>query len=201
MHCRFQWTAVFAFLGDLDWTNWLIPSVCVVKGGMAELLIVRALVPLAILVAVPFAGAMVFALRQRDAMAANAHRAKANRTLRSKLVVGLLRWLPVSLVLAFCFTPSVSASIFKAWHCLSYAYNEDEEYSFLAQELSVRCDGSSEYNNVLVIAWALILLWPVGMVVMYAAVLLPCRLMLLDNVPASPLLYATAFLHRDYKAS
>lgn len=120
--------------------------------------------------------------------------------MRSNLVVGLLRWLPVSLVLAFCFTPSVSASIFKAWHCLSFAYDEDEEHSFLAQQLSVRCDGSPEYNNVLVIAWMGILLWPVGMVAMYAAVLLPCRFMLLDNQPASPLLHATAFLHRDYKA-
>eukprot|EP00966_Prymnesium_polylepis_P185202 4292401-Prymnesium_polylepis.2 len=93
----------------------------------------------------------------------------------------------------------VSASIFRAWHCLSYAYDDVEERSFLAQDLAVRCDDSAEHNAILRIAWPMVLVWPIGMVAMYAGLLIPCRFMLLDQMQSSPLLRATMFLHRDYK--
>ena len=88
---------------------------------------------------------------------------------------GALDWLPASLVLAFCFTPSVSAAVFRAWHCVSYAYDEMEDYSFLAQDLSVRCDGSDEHNSILAIAWVLVIIWPIGMLVLYGEPHDSCR--------------------------
>ena len=42
--------------------------------------------------------------------------------------------------------------------------------------------------------------WPIGMVVIFAALLAPCRQRLVDESKSSPLICATAFLHRDYKA-
>eukprot|EP00966_Prymnesium_polylepis_P125046 2891783-Prymnesium_polylepis.2 len=44
----------------------------------------------------------------------------------------------------------------------------------------------------------LVVIWPIGMVVAYAGLLLPCRFMLIDETSDAPLLHATAFLHRDY---
>ena len=112
---------------------------------------------------------------------------------------GLTKWLPLSLVLTFCFTPSVSASIFRAWHCVTFTYSDDEERSYLAQDLQIRCDDSPEHVSILAVAWPMVALWPVGSVVMYAALLIPCRFMLLDETGSTPLLRATSFLHRDYQ--
>jgi len=65
----------------------------------------------------------------------------------------------------------------------------------------VRCDGSEEHSEILSVAWILVAVWPIGMVVLYAALLIPLRFMLLDEMSYSdsPLVRATAFLHRDYK--
>ena len=49
------------------------------------------------------------------------------------------------------------------------------------------------------VAWLMVAVWPIGMVLLYLAVLIPCRFMLLDDTSSSPLLDATAFLHREYK--
>ena len=83
---------------------------------------------------------------------------------------------------------------------MPYAYTNVEELSFLAEDLTVQC-GSDAHNELLVISWVLVLLWPVGMVLLYVALLLPCRYMLLDEASESPLLHSTAFLHRDYRKS
>ena len=161
----------------------------------------------------------------------------------------------------------VSASIFRAWYCIEYSYDDDISNSYLAQDVSVRCDDSAEHKDVLLVAWILVGeggkcrevsgtagtaaraaradmrsmsmdmdmdmdmdiemqifrvhgtdckhdsdqardgvlmvarigagLWPIGMVLLYAALLLPCRFMILDQTPARPLLYATNFLHKD----
>ncbi|KAL1503142.1 hypothetical protein AB1Y20_011204 [Prymnesium parvum] len=123
--------------------------------------------------------------------------------IREDGVAHAITWLPIPLVLTFCFTPSVSATVFRAWHCLSYAYDDSNgaEYSYLAQDLSVRCDDSEEHNEILLVAWILVAIWPIGMVVLYASLLLPSRWLLLEQKSESTLVRATAFLHRDYKPS
>ena len=78
------------------------------------------------------------------------------QTLRDAVVRGFFHWLPLSLILAFCFTPSVSATIFRAWYCMSFSYNELEEHSFLAEDLSVRCDGFAEHEEILAVAWPMV---------------------------------------------
>eukprot|EP00966_Prymnesium_polylepis_P283080 6541207-Prymnesium_polylepis.1 len=66
------------------------------------------------------------------------------KTIAQIALAGAFQWLPISLVVAFCFTPSVSAKTFHAWYCVSYEYSlqggQIEEHSFLAGDLNVRCD-------------------------------------------------------------
>ena len=207
---RYDWTAVFRFLGELDWANWLIPASCVFKEGMAGLLLLRGLIPLAIVAALPILRIIVWFVQQQHWQRRSSRPPDTDEdgvaearseSPREALGTALLSSMPFSLVLTFCFTPSVSATIFRTWHCLPFVYDNMEIHSYLAEDLSIRCDGSQEHRDILAIAWFLIGLWPVGMCITYAALLIPCRFALLDNAPASPLVSATAFLHRDYKAA
>lgn len=178
---------------------------------MKERLLLRALAPLALIVALPLVGAA--AAGGRRVALARAHRSETKHhsttgSMKSKpmslgrvLLLGALQTTPASLVLAFCFTPPVSAEVFRAWYCVSYAYDEQSEHSFLAYDLSVRCDNSEEHNSIVAFAWILVFIWPVGAIVSYAALLIPCRHMFHEESPDSALLRATAFLHRDYSPS
>lgn len=107
--------------------------------------------------------------------------------------------LSVSLVVAFCFTPSVSKEIFSSWDCESFSYDDKSEHSFLKQDLAVQCNGSREHNEILVIAWILTAVWPIGMVAIYGVLLLWCYTPLQNSEFDDPLVQATAFLHRDYR--
>ena len=125
------------------------------------------------------------------------------RTPGDVVLRGALQWLPASLVIAFCFTPSVCASIFRAWHCVPFDFDNTREISFLAQDLSVQCDASSEHSEIEAVAWGFVAIWPIGMVMVYLAVLIPTRYAFLDEQSSNEnvlhLLRATAFLHRDCK--
>ena len=70
----------------------------------------------------------------------------------------------------------MSAAIFRAWNCVSYSYDGATELSFLVQDLSVRCGDSAEHQQVVAVAWALVVVWPIGMVLLYAALLAPLGL-------------------------
>jgi len=204
----FRWTETLRFVGNLDWASWLVPSKCLVGGGMKMQLLVRGLAPLVVIFAMPVVPLFISLCSVKCEGKPGAR--KSSRTMtndkdkpltrRQKVVEGLIKGLPASLVVSFCFTPSVSASIFRAWYCLSFAYDELEEHSFLAEDLSVRCDASDgEYGSIQTIAWVLVGIWPIGMVVAYALLLVPCHSLLHDETAESSLLDATAFLHRDYK--
>jgi hypothetical protein len=127
--------------------------------------------------------------------------AHLSQTCRNSLINGFLAGTPISLVVSFCFTPSVSAFVFQAWQCDQFLFSETEEHSFLGQDLSVRCFDSDDHRQIVAVAWILVGLWPVGMVALYAALLYPVRKELLTGDGASPLVSATAFLHRDYKVT
>jgi len=185
----FEWTNFLRFLGEVDWTGWMIPTACIVGNDMIRYLLLRSLAPLVLILIAPLAGAALswtFRRNRRDNSPGGWHR--------------LADWLPVSLFLTFCFTPSVSSTIFRAWHCVSFPFNDfGEERSFLAQDMSVSCDESEEYSRVLLVAWILVTIWPVGMVLTYAALLFPLRNDFHEEELQLPIVHATAFLHRDYK--
>ena len=154
-------TAYLRFFGDLDWANWIHPSVCVVGRGMARYLLLRALAPFVVIIIVPIVGSVAFVLqylrRQRKGTKGQEILENQQGRIWDVASSGLLEYLPLSLVLAFCFAPAVSACLFRAWQCTPYAYDEMEEHSFLAQDLSVRCDGFAEHTEILNVAWVSIL--------------------------------------------
>ncbi|KAL1524680.1 hypothetical protein AB1Y20_019566 [Prymnesium parvum] len=224
----FRWTSVFRFLGDINWSSWAVPSSCFISDER-DMLLFRGLIPLSIVVITPVVGAVrgatLFLLDIKEeprecskkqhrvrrktvelagwigkkALVPPKNKDQLPTTWKQALTKGALNFLPLSLVIAFCFTPSVSAKTFSEWHCLSYVYDGETEYSYLANDLSVRCDDSDEYDDIISVAWLFIAVWPIGMVAMYIALLVPCRNLLRDEHVESPLLRATAFLHRDYK--
>ena len=112
----FEWTSALRFLGELDWANWLVPSACVVGSGLDRQLLLRSLAPLVVIVVVPPVGAAVSVIQQhwRHAFASTEkHTCRSSEMLDEKnhqkslsaaAMHGLATWLPVSLVLTFCFT-------------------------------------------------------------------------------------------------
>jgi len=190
-----------------------VPSACLVGSDLNGRLLLRSLAPLIVIIAVPTVGGALSAVQRLrrpsssapdDSMRSTLASAPKDRARRPKSLGdatrrGFYKCLPVSLVLTFCFTPSVSASIFRAWHCLVFAYSDGKEYSYLAEDLQVSCGDSPEHFSILTVAWPMVALWPIGSVVMYTALLIPIRSMLIDEKGSTPLLTATTFLHRDYK--
>jgi hypothetical protein len=117
----FVWTRTLRFLGELDWANWLIPSSCIIGRGMIRLLLLRALAPLAVIVMIPVAGSVFSTVRflMRAYTTSGREGVEPRDMARGEgqpdsvlnaLVLGLLNGLPLSLVFAFCFTPSGLAS-------------------------------------------------------------------------------------------
>ena len=118
----FEWTSALRFLGELDWANWLVPSACVVGSGLDRLLLLRSLAPLVVIMILPPIDGMVSVMKHWY----HAFASKEEHTRRSIEILdgkhepnslgaatmhGLTTWLPVSLVLTFCFTVRSSASL------------------------------------------------------------------------------------------
>ena len=124
-----------------------------------------------------------------------------------RLHMGVLRALPLALFLSFCLVPNVSKTIFQSWSCIAYEFDGSDlngisSQSYLINDLSVRCSEKGfknpEHDQIKTIAYILMAIWPVGMVVLYAATLLPCGSSLKAR-ELTPLNRATRFLHREYK--
>lgn len=98
-------------------------------------------------------------------------------------------------------------TIFSSWLCIEYQYESDVDggistHSYLANDLRVRCSSGSftsvEHGKITSIAIAFVRVWPVGMVLLFAAILLPCRGSLHAHHQTA-LARATSFLHKDDK--
>ena len=125
------------------------------------------------------------------------------KSLRS----GLLEALPFALFLSYCLVPSVSTTVFQSWACIAYEFDGHYDknvvyYYYLRKDLHVQCsDGafsSLHHDAITSTASFLLAVWPVGIVVLCAVTLLPCRRSLVAHV-ITPLSRATRFLHHDYK--
>lgn len=179
-------------LGKIDWTGWVVPISCIAGPGTVNALLIKGLAPFALICMMPALGALLDGLYCRG-------NSKDRASMGASVTRGACAWLPYSLFTAFCFTPSVSMSAFSAWNCVGFAVDDTAEQFFLEHDLAVSCDGSKAYKTVLLVSWLLIAIWPVGMVLMYSALLIPCRGLLYHEEVNSAHLSATAFLHRDYK--
>ena len=156
----------------------------------------RALAPLVLIGAIPFA-ALARAACRRTPRCARAAMASA---------------LPAVLFATFVLCPVVSKGIFASWDCVSFeleAGNGTEaepgtERSFLAEDLRVVCTDAGErgvyhQTQIAALAYVFVLIWPVGMPLLYLAVLIPNREALRQR-RKTQMVRATEFLHKEYAA-
>ena len=119
----------------------------------------------------------------------------ANRT-STRLKGGLIRALPYLLGLSFLAFPMVSSLAFQAFSCESF---DDGTRFFLRADYSLNCD-TDEYDAVMNLAWAAIVLYPLAIPLVCLVLLLSTRKAILNEQP-TPLSRALAFLHQDYEPS
>ena len=167
-----------------------VPTACL--GNYSTRIWVSSIWPLVVILAfvVCFVGAeLVQRFSQKD-----------NRSLaasvRTALADGLQRVLPVMLGLTFLVLPSTSTRIFRAFLCETFQYDDDTSRRYLYADLTLSCD-SDEYESTKATAFAALVLWPVGMPLLYAVLLWASRDALRTGI-ATPLSRATAFLWGDY---
>ena len=100
--------------------------------------------------------------------------------------------LPGLLVLSFLVFPMVSSAAFRAFSCEGFSNGR----SFLRADYAIEC-GTADHRLVQSIAWLGILLYPVGISVVYAVLLLAARPALVQEKPTA-LSKALGFLVRDF---
>ena len=198
-----SWMNVFRLIG-LDWSSFVIPKDCLARGVSSELLL-HALAPVAVALAAFVSCALFEAIR-----AALKIRETGPKGLLRGSRKGALKAMPLALLITFMFVPSVSSRILTTFgSCAEYGDVDAVAQTgngtfinrfvyFLRRDLSVRCYDSPEHEQAVQTALLMTFIWPVGVQLLYVALLAIVRRPLLNRTP-TPLTRATAFLHRDYK--
>ena len=121
---------------------------------------------------------------------------------KGSLQSAALRSLEGGVFLSFCVLPSVTRSLFLAFQCQSFGFDDlaSETKSYLTASLDVECSGTGAHQPIISLAVIFIVLWPVAMPLLYACLLYRCRHPILSHQP-SPLSCATRFLWSDYRDS
>ena len=111
-----------------------------------------------------------------------------------------MRSLPLTLILTFVLLPSTSNRIFSSFLCEPFALDDDarSEQTYLREDLHVSCT-SPEYDSIKRDAIALVLVWPVGVPLLYISLLWASRRAILSNSPTA-LSNSIFFLSSDYKS-
>ena len=179
----FSWATV-------NWDGYLFPGQCVPLGFQFRLLL-RALTPLLLLIAIPLCVVAFFYFRRA--------RGTGGRWLINALMVAA----PFALFVSFVMCPTVSKGIFDTWDCTKYELDgaTGAVRTFLNEDLRVVCGGNDypeEYEEIKRLASFFLLIWPVGMPVLYLLVLFPIRKALWQERNTRAV-QATAFLHKEYK--
>ena len=105
---------------------------------------------------------------------------------------GLLAALPWLLTLSFLTFPMVSSTAFRAFSCEAF-----DNGSYLRADYALECD-SAEHQSTKSLAWLAIFLWPVGVSLMYAALMLRARRSIRDDQPTA-LSKDLHFIVQDYR--
>ena len=104
----------------------------------------------------------------------------------SGLQVAMLRSLEAAVFISFCVLPSVTRSLFLAFQCESFRFDDlagEEPKSYLTASLNVECSTDGEHGSIIALAGAFIVVWPVAMPLMYAALLHRCRRAIISHRP------------------
>ena len=175
-------SGVMAFFDALsfDVGAFIFPSwTCL--GGLTARLVFAGLWPLVLMLAV------ALALAARNAVRKGSLKAVALHSLEAAVFI------------SFCVLPSVTRSLFLAFQCESFGFDDltSETKSYLTASLDIECDGSA-HQPVVALAASFIVLWPLAMPLLYAILLYRCRRSIQHHQP-SPLSRAIRFLWSDYE--
>ena len=110
-----------------------------------------------------------------------------------------LHSLEAAVFISFCVLPSVTRSLFLAFQCESFGFDDDtsETKSYLTASLDIECSGPA-HQPIIALAAGFVVLWPLAMPLLYAILLYCCRGPIQHHQP-SPLSRAIRFLWSDYE--
>ena len=172
--------------------GYFFPDQCISLGFRYRLLL-RVILPTSLLIAIPLCTIAVFYHRRARGLGTR------GRWLSDALVVAA----PFDLFVAFLLCPTVSKGIFDTWHCTKYELNGTDVRTFLNADLQIVCGGNDnpeEYAMIKTIAVFFLLLWPIGMPLVFFLVLFPNRKALRQG-RRTRMVQATAFLHKEYNVT
>ena len=175
-----DWLSVLEPLG-FDLGSFIFPDwKCV--GGLTTRLAFSGLWPLVLMLAVALALAVREAAR------------------KGSLQSAALRSLEAAVFISFCVLPSVTRSLFLAFQCQSFGFDDftSETKSYLTASLDIECSGSGAHKPIIAVAVGFIVLWPLAMPLLYALLLYRCRRSIRNHQPSS-LSRAIQFLWSDYE--
>ena len=201
-----EWIRAFDWLDDLDAVRLLsgVPRECIVSTYSSRL-IFGCVTPL-VAVAIVMVGSVLYEcctmLPGRFKAINRSRRRRRRFSLRNASLRGLYVATPFALVVGFAFISSVSASIFRVRACFPVGYidpagSPDGQRFFLRSDPSITCRPmSEEYASLVQLMWVLVAVWPVGVVVGFTLLLLPCRHAIIHG-ESNKLTRATRFLTAD----
>ena len=110
-----------------------------------------------------------------------------------------LRSLEAAVFISFCVLPSVTRSLFLAFQCQSFGFDDlkRETKSYLTASLDIECSSAAHQPSI-ALAVGFIVVWPLAMPLLYALLLYRCRRSIQNHQP-SPLSRAIRFLWSDYE--
>ena len=171
--------------------DYFFPGQCISLGFRYRLLL-RVISPTLLLIAIPLCTIAIFYCRRACGLGTR------GRWLSDALAVAV----PFDLLVAFMLCPTVSKGIFDTWDCTKYELNgaTGDVRTFLNADLQIVCSGNDhpeEYDAITTIAYFFLLLWPIGMPLIFLLVLFPSREALRQK-RSTRMVKATAFLHKEY---
>jgi hypothetical protein len=183
-----QWINFFELPSDIE--NIFVPAMCLGDYRTQLLLVLGASWPVALVLvfAVGFVG---WELLKRSNQTVS-----GTQGLSNTIYAGIQKVLPLGTGVTFLVVPSVSMRIFRSFLCDPIEFSKGIVRRYLVADLTLSCD-SSGYETTSAIAYVCIVIWPVGIPLMYGALLFGSRKAINEGVPTS-LSRATEFLWSDY---
>ena len=188
---------VYSDSGLHNVADYFFPGQCIPLGFRYRLLL-RVISPTLLLIAIPLCTIAVFYCRRVRGLGTR------GRWLSEALVSTELLTVaaPLDLFVAFVLCPTVSKGIFDTWDCTKYELTgaTGDVRTFLNADLQIVCGGNDypeEYDTIKTIAYFFLLLWPIGMPLIFFLVLFPNREALRQR-RSTRMVQATAFLHKEY---
>lgn len=194
----FDWMNAFYWLGNLNWWTLWLPDECVLYTD--QRLIFYAVAPLLLIAAAAVMSVLYHALLVMSQLRGQPMNAAALTKVRTAVSHGLVSSLPCALVVVSFFVASVSPRIFQTRACIGFGVDDatEEERFYLREDLSIMCYESKEHAHLVSLMWIFVCVWPIGTLVLYVLVLVPCRTPILRG-ESTALTRAIAFLIHDYQ--